>query len=241
MARNINPNHLHFGGSINSKTGLLVSKPALGNTFRKLQRLEKIVRLENAGCFSENAVASMLCISLSRLKRIKKTPEYLTARVRITHGIIMDNDASLDMIKAQRREMLTQMLPAALQVLANEIQSQGNTLAERKHKVALAQDILDREGLFAKISKTEVKPVDSFDFERADEASRSIINTIRGIAPAPFGTSEHSVSAVKANTEFSNSHTLSAVDQEAALKHLEEVAAADAQLLELLPTDGTVN
>jgi hypothetical protein len=139
------------------------------------------------------------------------------------------------MIKSQRREMLTQMLPAALQVLANEIQSQGTTLAERKHKVALAQDILDREGQFAKISKTEVKPVDMFDFEKADEASRSIINAIRSAAPPTHG--EHTFAAVLANKEFSNSHTLSAVDQEEALAQLE----SDAELLDSLPTDGTVN
>jgi hypothetical protein len=240
MAGRINSNHLHFGGSISSKSGLLGSKPSQGNTFKKFQRLEKIVRLENAG-FSEGAIASMLCVSRHRLCHIKKSPDYLTARIKITHGIIMDQDASLDMIKAQRREMLTQMLPAALQILANEVQSQGITLAERKHKVALAQDILDREGLFAKISKTEIKPVDSFDFERADEASKSIINTIRSIAPAPLGASEHSTATDKANIEFSNSHTLSASDQEAALKHLEEAAATDVQLLKLLPTDGTVN
>jgi hypothetical protein len=49
---------------------------------------------------------------------------------------------------------------------------------------------------------------------------------------------------VAANTEFSNSHTLSAIDQEAALKSLEDAAETgefDAQLLEILPTDGTVN
>ena len=242
MASSSNFGHLHYGGSLNPKTGRLGSKPAQKNMFKKLQRLEKIVRLEAAG-FGEVAIASMLCVSTQRLRYIKKSADYLNARIKITHGIIIDMDSNLEMIKSQRREMLTQMLPAALQVLANEVQSQGTTLAERKHKVALAQDILDREGSFAKISKTEVKPVDMFDFEKADEASRSIISTIRGTAP-PLGGSEHSAVAVAANTEFSNSHTLSAIDQEAALKSLEDAAETgefDAQLLEILPTDGTVN
>lgn len=234
MANSANFGHLHYGGSINPKSGRLGSKPALKNAFKKLQRLEKIVRLEAAG-FGEGAIASMLCISVPRLRYIKKSPDYLNARIKITHGIIVDMDSNLDMIKSQRREMLTQMLPAALQVLVNEIQSQGTTLAERKHKVALAQDILDREGQFAKISKTEIKPVDMFDFEKADEASRSIINAIRSAAPPTHG--EHTFAAVLANKEFSNSHTLSAVDQEAALAQLE----LDAALLESLPTDGTVN
>jgi hypothetical protein len=54
----------------------------------------------------------------------------------------------------------------------------------------------------------------------------------------------HSKLAQDANAEFSNSHTLSAVDQQKALDTLEQVvlsAAEGAELLELIPTDGTVN
>jgi hypothetical protein len=102
---------------------------------------------------------------------------------------------------------------------------------------------MDREGTFAKISRTEVKPVDSFDFETKDAESRSIIQAIRAVA-APASSSMHSKLAQDANAEFSNSHTLSAVDQQKALDTLEQVvlsSAEGAELLELIPTDGTVN
>lgn len=224
--------HLHYGGSFNTKSGNVGSRPRAKKTFRTQRRFELMVRLENAQ-IPAAAAATMLGISLPRLNQIKRLPDYLIARMKITHGIIVDHDASLSQVKEQRKEMLTQMLPAALQIIKNQIEniSGGSTLAERKHQAALAQDLLDREGTFAKVSRTELKPVDHFDFESADAASRSIIHAIRTIAP-PSEAATHSAKAVAANNEFSNSHTLSAVDQQAALDALE----AEAALLADTPT-----
>ena len=237
------PNTLNYGGSQNPRTGRFSKKTAPGIQYKSQKRYETMVRLEAAG-IGESAAAAMLCISVPRLRHLKKNPEYLIARMKITHGIILDHDASLTQIKAQRKEMLTQMLPPALRILANELERPAITLAERKHQAAIMQDLLDREGTFAKVSRTEIKPVDSFDFERYDEQSRSIISAIRGVgAAAPphaprelaspnaavEGEGMHSVEAVEANEAFSNSHTLSQTDQEEALARLEQEAA----LLEL--------
>jgi hypothetical protein len=208
--------------------------------------METMVRLENAG-IGEGAAAAMLGISVNRLRYIKRTPEYHAARIQITHGIIIDHEASLARVKEQRKEILIHMLPPALQIIANELMAPAASLAERKHKVAIAQDVLDREGTFAKISKTEIKPVDHFDFEQADQESIKTIKAITGSAPAGapglstnsaleaaiaggFGpvagaaSGSHSADAVEANVAFSNSHTLSATDQERALARLEQEA-----------------
>jgi hypothetical protein len=237
-ASSSNPNSgfqsLHYGGSMNPKSGTLSPKPQQKSQFRKLRRYETIVRLENAG-FTLTMIAGMLTISKHRLAYIMKQPDYLIARTKITHGIILDQDSQLDLIKEQGKELLKQCLPAALQVLANELQSPGSTLAERKHKVALAQDLMDREGTFAKVSRSEVKLDDKFDFESADTASRSVIHAIRSVAPA---VSDHSKEAIEANTEFSMSHTLSAIDQQVALKSLEDAAETGEmapEMLELVP------
>lgn len=219
---------------MNPKSGRFGPKPSMGTTFRKQKRLELIARLENAA-IPEAAAAAMLCISVPRLKYIKRSPDYVAARIKITHGLILNQENELDLIKHQRKEMLTQMLPPALLALANELQAPATTLAERKHKVDVARDLLDREGTFAKVSRTEVKPVDQFDFEKADAESASIIAAIRGVA-AP-SASEHTSDAVEANEKFSNSHTLSQTDQQKALAKLDEEAA----MLELMPTDGQVN
>lgn len=233
-------NTLHYGGSISMKTARLGAKPKAGSIYRNQARMETMIRLENAG-MAEAAIATMMCISVPRLRTIKKSPDYLIARMQITHGIIVDNASKIAQVKEQRKEILTQMLPPALLALANELQMPAHTLMERRHKVAVAQDLLDREGTFAKVSRTEIKPVDAFDFEHVDERSRGILNAIRNVAPAPlaacklnsgadameaeFGVSEtHSIDAVEANEEFSNSHTMSQTDQELALAKLEEEA-----------------
>ena len=224
---------LHYGGALSS-TNRLARKPDAKHHFRTLKRLETSARLENAG-IPEIAAAAMLTISLRRLQSIKSSPDYLKVRMQITHGIIIDAESQLDLIKSQRKEMLAQLLPSAFQVLANELNAKATTITERKHQVDVARDIMDREGTFAKVSRAEIKPVDAFDFERMDEASRSIINTIRGIA-AP-ATPIHAAAAVEVNNEFSNSHTLSQVDQQSALDKLE----AEAAMLEALSMEGPVN
>ena len=234
---------LHYGGSINRKTRTLGSKPHQGRQFKAHKRLETIVRLENAG-FTESATAAMLVISVPRLRTIKKSPGYIAARAAITHGIIIDWDSKLAAIKEHRKEVLTQMLPQALQIVANEMMRPALTLAERKHQTELARDWMDREGTFAKISRAEIKPVDNFDFEQVDKISDSMINTIKGVAAPPrhvgegsttaainafavsAGVGAHTLEAIEANVAFSNSHTLSQTDQEKALARLEEEAAA---------------
>jgi plasmid maintenance system antidote protein VapI len=233
-------NTLHYGGSLTKKNHLS-TKPDPKTLFREQRRFETMIRLEGAG-ITDRAAAAMLGVSVRRLEHLKKTPEYLTARMRITYGIILDNSSQLAMLREQRKEMLTQLLPQAFQVLANELQAKATTIAERKHQVDVARDIMDREGSFAKVSRAEIKPVDSFDFEHADEASRSIINTIRSIASPVAAV--HSAASVETSEKFSNSHTLSQVDQQKALDALEEAAASgkyEEEYLATLPTDGTVN
>lgn len=224
--------HLHYGGSQNARTGMHGPKPHAGATYKKHLRFETMVRME-AAMLPEAQIAAMLSLSVPRLRYLKRSQDYLNARMRITKGIILDTAGDLALIREQRKEVLAANLPAALQVLANELLQPATTLMERKHKTAVALELLDREGTFAKVSRAEIKPVDAFDFEKADMASRSIINAIRGIAPPTQG--EHSHASVAANREFSNSHTLSAVDQQAALDTLE------ATYLEMLPTEGLVN
>jgi len=233
---------LNYGGSLNRRTGRLGPKPKQGQHFKARKRLETICRLENAG-FTRTQMAAMLVISNSRLGYLMRSPEYLAVRTALTHGIILDHDAQLSLIRAQGKEMLKQLLPPAFQLIANEIQRQPVTLAERKHQVALAQDLMDREGTFAKVSRTEVKPVDSFDFESVDGASRSIISAIRGTAAPSSG--QHTREALDAHLEFSNCKTLSAVDQQEALKIL-ETAVENGELSEALldvmpPANASVN
>jgi len=234
MAASSTTQTLHYGGSLlRSKNGAfrLSSMPGKGASFKKSKRLELIVRMENAG-LPERAIASMLTISVPRLRYIKKSPAYLSTRMQITHGIILDADAQLATIREQRKEILSQMLPPALQALGNVLMSQPQGLADRKLQVAVAQDLLDREGTYPKVSRTEVKPVSFFDFETSDREAHSVLQALK---EASSGGSSVESAASDANVVFANSHTLSAIDQEAALAELEATPLSKDALLELEP------
>jgi hypothetical protein len=189
--------------------------------------------MENAA-MSEHQIATMLLISIPRLRTIKKSPDYLKARMKITFGLIIDQDSSLAAVKAQRREMLTAMLPAALQIIANAVSRPAVGIAQEKLQISVAQDLLDREGTFAKVSRAEIKPVSSFSFESVDESSDSVIAAIKGTGAsrsAPKATDDTTVTeALELAAQFSRSKTLSAVDQQTALDDL------DKELLRALPT-----
>ena len=248
---------LHYGGTLTGKKGVLGRSPNKGGHFKVRRRHETIARLENAG-FTKPQIAPMIGISTNKLTHIMNSADYLIVRIAITHGVVVDHTAQLATIKAQRKEMMTQLLPQGLQAIANILQSNATTIADKKLQVAVAQDLFDREGTFAKISRTEVKAVDEFDFHAADKASDSLINILRATS-APkvrvdagnltagnvttidekLDGSQHTLEAIEANKEFSNSQTLSSMDQQEALKLLEDAAASgemDAEILRAIPT-----
>ena len=222
---------LHYGGSLRQNP---VSTPGISpapiqrkrgapnrnSSFQAQRRFELMARMENAG-LPEAAIAPMLRISVPRLRYLKKMPEYLIVRMRITHGIILDQDSKLAEIKEQRKELLVQLLPPALQTLANTLLSQPQNYAERKLQVDVAKDVLDRSDIFAKVSRTEVKPVSFFDFEKTDKESQDIINVLKSAAPAALDTS--AASTIALSNEFSSqSKGLNEFEQQEALKELEE-------------------
>jgi hypothetical protein len=123
----------------------------------------------------------MLAISVPRLRTIKRSSDYLKARVAITHGIILDTESQLADIKEQRKEILTQMLPPALRVIANAVNQPPTSFPERVLQVKVAQDILDREGTFAKISRSEIRPAEGFNWASSEHSAREVISVIRGV------------------------------------------------------------
>jgi hypothetical protein len=190
-----------------------------------------IARMENAA-IPENAIAPMLGISVARLRYLKKTPEYLIVRMRVTHGIILDHDSKVAEIKSQRKELLVQLLPAALQTIADTLLTQANGYAERKLKIDVAKDVLDRSDYFAKVSRTELKPVSFFDFEKSDEDSGNVIRTLKAVARAPALPDANSTADIlDSSFAFSSgSCGLSSEEQQSALEDLESTALSDTNI-----------
>jgi len=177
--------------------------------------------MENA-FLPESAIAGMLSISVPRLRYLKKMPEYLIVRMRLTHGIILDEDAKIQDIKEQRKELLIQMLPPALQVLANIIQKQPSSFAETKLQAEVARDVLDRSDIYAKVSRTELKPVSFFDFEKADTDSQSVLSALQGAAALAAPDAKTIEAVINVSKEFSEgSRSLTEEEAEEAMKSLE--------------------
>lgn len=232
-----NTNHLHYGGTMTPGNYYGVSaKPDKNKTFRTQKRYEDIIRLE-AAMFPDTAIAKMLCISVNRLQFIKKQPDYLIARVKLTHGIILDHEAQLANIQSQRREMLTNLLPPALQQIAQVLTNPATTPAQQKLKTAVALEVMDREGTFAKISRTEVKPVDHFDFEGPDAASRGVIAALKA-QPKTAEQSQDAIieEALRTGAAFQAGSTLTNEEQQKALTDLEENTTVTPEVLAEMPT-----
>ena len=224
--------HLAYGSYGPSKNQPLYrdnAKPEMGRIFRTQKRLELIARMENAG-IPESQMAQMLCISLPRLRQLKRSKDYLKARVKITLGLIIDQDLALAETREQRREVLTSLLPPALQVIANAVQRPPSCFAEHKLQVEVAQDILDREGTYAKISRSEVRPVEHFNWDAGGEAAREIVQIIsQNQDPAMSYTGDVSIRAaqlIEITKAFSTSGTITPEEQQSALRTVEAEGAA---------------
>jgi len=221
---------LHYGGSLrqsaaSSTPGLSPApiarkrgRPSRNTSFQAQKRFELMARLENAG-LPESAISAMLFISVPRLRYLKKLPEYLVVRMRITHGIILDQDAQVELIREQRKELLVQLLPPALQALANTLLSQPQNYADRKLQIDVAKDVLDRSDIFAKVSRSEIKPVSFFDFEKTDSDSKEVLRALRNAIPED----EDNVRRVlDVHASFTcGSDALSETEQQLALSSLE--------------------
>ena len=217
--------HLHYGGSLNTKTGAQGPKPHIGRQFRHQKRLELIVRMENAG-LPESAIGAMLGISVNRIRHIKKSTDYLAARMKITVGLIVDQEGSLADIREQRKEMLVQMLPAALQVIANAVNAPALSLGERRFQHDVARDILDREGTFAKVQRSEITTTPTFDWSLHEQVSTEIF-AVAAAAPKEIEDSMKTVERVSATQKI-----IDAFRASTSLKDREAREAKEEELLD---------
>ena len=221
---------LFYGGQPAKTPYKVGCKPQKGTSFRKQKRHELIARMENAA-LPEGQIALLLGISKDRLRTIKQHPDYLKARMAVTLGIIVDTDAKLAEIREQRKDMLRAMLPPALQVIANAVNTPPLSYAEKKLQISVAQDILDREGTFAKISRTEVKPVEHFQWETADAEASQVIDVLKGsvrltqkhtLSEGEFGTSAEIAKIIEISRAFSSGVGPTPEKQQEALDTLED-------------------
>jgi len=115
------------------------------------------------------------------------------------------------------------MLPDALKAIADEMTRPAVTLAERKFKVELVRDFLDREGTYPKISRTDSHLKIEHNYHEADQVAEDLLAALDAPSAQSQSLTDRANSVLKANQSFSQSESLTSDKQEEALKTLENL------------------
>lgn len=145
---------------IQTSSGNTSVKPRKGRYFRRHLRMEQACRLEASGQFSNNEIAKVLNVSIYTLHQMKAQPEYLAKRAELSTGVVVDLQEGLRTDADNLRREIQDMLPSALRTLRNAVQRGAvNNAPINDIKVGMeaAKEIMDREGTFSKVSKSEIK------------------------------------------------------------------------------------
>jgi hypothetical protein len=188
--------------------------------------LEKLVRFDIAkaqgALILDEDLARIFKRSSRYLNVIRKKASYIAKRMELTTGIPAMAEETVELTIARQRQYLKEMMPSALRVVADIIQSKPTDAVGRRLQTQMALEVLDREGSFPKISRTDVHQKIEHDFAAMDGVSKALLEAMDGV-PQRENNDDSILEAIKANTAFSNSDTLSSEQQEVAMTILESM------------------
>lgn len=153
-----------------------------GRYFRRHLRMEKVARLEASGMFTNNQIAEMIGVSLPTLHQIKAQPEYLNKRAELAAGVVNDLHMDLRVNEESLRNEIVDMLPGALSVIRNVITKATRATAtpqDLKLGMDAAKEVLDREGTFAKVSRSEIKVEEIPNFSEAEAVETNLLTMLQ--------------------------------------------------------------
>lgn len=226
----------HYGGSL-TPSGRLGRKPAENTQFRVEVLLERLVRFDLAkaqgtSLMSDDDIARVLNRSKRRLNYTRGTVPYLKKRMEILTGISTDAADSVNVSISKHKQMLELAIPDALRVIMDTVRrpiTMNISLAEKKFVVETARDILDRQGSFPRISRTDAHVKHEHNFAESDEVSRDLLDSLDGPVQSKSPT-ESILQALAMNEKFSKSDTLSSQEMEASLVALEAMPLSSKEI-----------
>lgn len=222
------PNHSYYGPGF-TKSGRLSRNPDGKTYFKILLFMEKLVRFDIAkaqgtSLLSDRDIAKVLGKSVKRIQSYRNSTAYLKKRTELLTGIGTESAQDVEKIASLHKQQLKLMLPQALRTIYDAIQQPlvGATLAERKFRVEVARDILDREGSFPKISRTDSHVKLEHTFEDLDGVSKEVLDSIETHVQEDDPRQAQVIQdKIAVSTAFSRTETLSAQDMEASMTALE--------------------
>jgi hypothetical protein len=155
MAGNANSGNKYGKSSTaTNKSGKSAMHPTMGMTWKRALKIEKIARLsaDPAG-YSNAQIGNMLACSEQTIVYIRQTPEYHAKMMEISSGIVSMYDQQLRENIDNMRDEMRSMVPSAMMVIRNSLTGKyGPAIAFKA-----AQEVMDREGTNAKVSKSSVQ------------------------------------------------------------------------------------
>lgn len=214
----------HFLGSL-TKKGRLSTKVEQDIWYRTAVLVERLVRIDLANAkgagIPDPDIARMLKRSVVYLQALRKKRAYLVKRNELTTGIVLTLDGEIEEVVRYRKQQLKELMPSALRVYSDILQNKPLTTQEKRLQAMVAQEVLDREGTFPKISRTDTHVKVEHEFSELDGVSKDLLEAMGG---KPQSKEEGSIlEAISRNKAFANTEQLNALEQQAALKALENV------------------
>jgi hypothetical protein len=179
-----------------------------GMTLAKRIKIESAARLCATGLYTDKMIAEHLGFTQNYLSVLKTTKEFQSASIAALSGILSNANQEMLSSVEQRREELASMVPAALLQLRNLALSRNQNVALRA-----VQEILDRDGQLAKVSKSSVELKTPESMDEANRTATDIMDVLRSVShlqPSsiqvdPSGIAPgFTVSAAKAKEQITN-------------------------------------
>lgn len=138
-------------------------------------KMERIARLELAG-YSDVEIGMCIGITKQYVSMLRNTPEFISVRTAVASGVLQQLDVDLDDSIKMSQEQLKASVPNAVQILKNTMLNQS---LHPRLRFDAAKEICDREGTFAKISKSEVKETKKFSFDINDSVADDLLAALQ--------------------------------------------------------------
>lgn len=150
-----------------------------GRQWRRLIRIEKAALLTSKGIFSNDQIAMHIGVHPQTLIYLKQTPEFKARMIALQTGIVEQHDIAIREDEEYQRQELKSMVPLALMKMRELAMSSNQQVAYRA-----SQDILDREGTHAKVSRTAIDVKEQVNLNVVNQVASSIMDILAGHKPA---------------------------------------------------------
>jgi hypothetical protein len=136
--------------TISGKTAM---HPHLKMTWKRAMKIEKVARLSlHPAGYSNEQIANFLGCDKQTVVLIRQIPQYHAKMIELQSGLTSSWDQELRTDSDNARAELKSMLPGSMMVIRDAIQGKFGAALQFK----AAQEVMDREGTLAKVSKSSV-------------------------------------------------------------------------------------